>query len=294
MQDYRMETFLSLCSTLSYRRTAELLHITQPAVTQHIQHLEKVYGCRLFRYESRRLHPTAGAEILEKYAREFQLREEELLRRLQGQQIENLRIGATKTIGECVVSPYVEAFLEDKSRELTLIVDNTRHLLGLIDRGKLDFALIEGSFDKTQYGSSLFSRESFVGICGENHPFAGKEVCVPRLLQETLICREEGSGTRAILENKLLDYNESIAHFRRKICISSFPMILDYVKKGMGVSFVFEVLAKQNGLATFRILNCSVEREFNIVFLKNTDAEEKIRCFLGTEKGYPGIFHPGK
>ena len=41
MLDYRMNTFLTVCDTMNYRKAAELLHITQPAVTQHIQFLEK-------------------------------------------------------------------------------------------------------------------------------------------------------------------------------------------------------------------------------------------------------------
>ena len=40
MLDYRMETFLTLCQTLNYRATAQMLHITQPAVTQQIHCLE--------------------------------------------------------------------------------------------------------------------------------------------------------------------------------------------------------------------------------------------------------------
>ena len=44
MIDTRVETFLTLCRVMNYRRTAELLHMTQPAVTQHIHFLEARYG----------------------------------------------------------------------------------------------------------------------------------------------------------------------------------------------------------------------------------------------------------
>ena len=283
MLDYRMETFLSVCDTMNYRKTAELLHITQPAVTQHIHCLEQVYGCKLFLYENRRLQKTQSARILEQYSRSMQLGEEDLMRRLKNLPIRSLNVGATKTIGSCIISTYAESFISNPDRELTLIVDNTRTLLEMIDHGKLDFALIEGSFDKTRYGFSLFSREPFVGICAENHAFADRQVSMEELLQETFICREEGSGTRAILENKLLDFNESISHFRRCICTSSFPIILDFVRKGIGISFVFEVMAKRNHLSTFTLEDARIEREFNFVYLNHTDAPEKIRCFLGKQ-----------
>ena len=55
----KLETFLTLCETLNYRRAAERLHLTQPAVTKQIQALEAEYGAVLFQYDGRRLHKTA-------------------------------------------------------------------------------------------------------------------------------------------------------------------------------------------------------------------------------------------
>lgn len=280
MLDFRLQTFLSVCDTMNYRKSAEILHITQPAVTQHIQYLEHTYGCKLFQYENRQLKKTNAALILEQFARTMKINEEAMIRQLQNTEIKKLKIGATKTIGNCVISQYVEHFISLDGNELTLTVDNTEQLLHMIDSCKLDFALIEGNFDKTKYGYSLFSKEPFVGICAASHPFAGRAVPITELLTQTLIIREEGSGTRAILENTLLDFNESISHFHRKICINSFPLITDYVQKGLGISFVFQVLAKYCGLSTFTIENCSIEREFNFVYLKNIGIEDKIKFFL--------------
>lgn len=69
MLDHRTETFMAVCNVMNYREAAELLHITQPAVTQHIQFLEKEYGCRLFIYENRKLIKTPAAQMLEDYLR---------------------------------------------------------------------------------------------------------------------------------------------------------------------------------------------------------------------------------
>lgn len=291
MLDFRLETFLSVCDTMNYRRSAELLHITQPAVTQHIQHLEKFYGHKLFRYEGRRLKKTAAAELLEQYARTMKINEADMLRQMDERQIHDLRIGVTKTIAQCVIGQYAEHFLRCPDNDLTLIDENTQNLLDLIDQCKLDFALIEGIFDRRKYGSIRFSTEPFVGICAPDHPFAHQEVTIAQLLDQTLLCREEGSGTRAILENKLLDYNRSIYDFRRCICISTFSLILDFVRKGLGVSFVYEVLARQQGLPTFTIRDCQIRREFNFVFLRSTGAEDKIRRFIGYLPSEDGSHH---
>ena len=54
MQDFRVRTFLTVCRTLNYTRAAEELHITQPAVSQHIAFLEREYGADLFTYRRKK------------------------------------------------------------------------------------------------------------------------------------------------------------------------------------------------------------------------------------------------
>ena len=284
MLDYRIDTFLLLCKVMNFRKTADLLGITQPAVTQQIHYLENQYGRKLFQYESRRLVKTEAAVLLEQYARAAKLQEQDLLQKLENNPIYTLRVGATKTIGDYYLQGDIRRYLKSPDNALTLIVDNTEHLLHLLEENQLDFAVVEGFFDKARFDSILLRREPFVGICRKDHPFAGREVNMEELLRETIIHREDGSGTRAILEQELRGYNESLQRFQRHICISSFKIILDLVKQGFGVSFVYNILADSDtDLAKFSIRGESVVREFNIVYLKYADVDEKIRCFLGSE-----------
>ena len=282
MLDYRIDTFLTLCESMNYRKTAEMLHISQPAVTQQIHYLENQYGQKLFVYENRRLVKTEAAAILEQYARAAKLQQQDLLQKLESSPIHTLRIGATKTIGDYYLKEDIRRYLQSPDNALTLIVDNTEHLLRLLEENELDFSVVEGFFDKTRFDSILLRREPFVGICRKDHPFAGREVTMEELLQQTIIHREAGSGTRAILEQELRGYNESLQRFQRHICISSFNIILDLVKQGFGVSFVYNILADSDpGLAKFSIRGERVVREFNVVYLKYADMEEKIRLFFG-------------
>ena len=282
MLDYRIDTFLTLCEQMNYRKTAEMLHISQPAVTQQIHYLENQYGQKLFVYENRRLVKTEAAAILEQYARAAKLQQQDLLQKLESSPIHTLRIGATKTIGDYYLKEDIRRYLQSPDNALTLIVDNTEHLLRLLEENELDFSVVEGFFDKTRFDSILLRREPFVGICRKDHPFAGREVTMEELLQQTIIHREAGSGTRAILEQELRGYNESLQRFQRHICISSFNIILDLVKQGFGVSFVYNILADSDpGLAKFSIRGERVVREFNVVYLKYADMGEKIRLFFG-------------
>ena len=281
MLDYRIDTFLTLCECMNYRKTAEILHISQPAVTQQIHYLENQYGQKLFEYENRRLVKTEAAAVLEKYARAAKLQEKDLREKLENKPIHSLRIGATKTIGDYYLQGHIRRYLTSPDNALTLLVDNTERLLRLLEENALDFAVVEGFFDKTRFDNILLRREPFVGICRRDHPFAGREVTMEELLQETIIHREDGSGTRAILEQELRGYNESLQRFQRRICISSFNIILDLGKQGFGVSFVYNILADSDPeLAKFSIRGESVVREFNVVYLECADINEKSKLFF--------------
>lgn len=280
MVDYRVDTFLLLCQFMNYRKTADALGITQPAVTQQIHYLERKYGCKLFIYQNSRLQKTDAAVTLERYARAVRLQDQHLRNKLSSS-VRQLKIGATKTIGDYVLKEDIRRYLRREDHALSLVVDNTEHLLRLLEENQLDFAVIEGYFDRSLFDFRLFRREPFVGICPTGHPFAGREVSLTELFQETIIHREAGSGTRAILEQKLRGYNESLDRFKRQICISSFPMILDLVKEGFGVSFVYEVLADSDpDIEKFTIRGEPIVREFNIVYLKHADLQEKIHWFF--------------
>ena len=280
MMDYRIDTFLLVCERMNYRKTAEILGITQPAVSQQIHFLEQQYGCKLFVYKNARLQKTEAAELLEQYARAMRLQEQHLRQKLNCK-IQELKIGATKTIGDYVLKEQIRTFLTPEDHALSLVVDNTEHLLKLLEENQLDFAVVEGYFDRSRFDSQLLRLEPFVGVCSKAHPFAGREIPLPELFSQPLIHREEGSGTRAILEQMLQSRNQSLSRFKRQICISSFPVILDLVKNGYGVSFVYQVLADSDpDIAKFTISGETILREFRIVYLKYADLQEKIDAFL--------------
>lgn len=273
MLDHRLDTFLQLCNTMNYRETAELLHLTQPAVTQHIQYLERFYGCKLFSYDGRKLVKTDAAGMLERYARAAQYDQRAILSALSNAGRVAFRIGATKTIGDYLLPPQIAGLLRQQKYHLSVLVDNTAHLLGLLERGELDLALIEGFFDKAAYGSRLYRREPFVGVCRKEHPFSGRHLSMGTLLEETLILREPGSGTRAVLEQLLQQENLSPESFRSTCCVSSFEITRQLVVDGLGISFVYQAVADSDPrLDTFTLEGPDITREMNYVYLQNSSA----------------------
>ena len=279
--DPKLHTFLTLCQTMNYRMAAERLHLSQPAVTKQIQALEQSLQTKLFTYDGHTLHKTEKCLLLERYAISMQYQFEELQLAIAEKERTLLRIGATKTIGDYVLIDAIKDYLQDPSHELSLVVDNTKHLLHMLDENQLDFAIIEGTFSKTKYDSYLLRMEPFVGICVKDHPLCGKHIPVEDLLKETIIVREEGSGTRRIFEERLLASGYELNDFSRTVSISSFVAIKALVAAGIGISFVYDsVVAKDENIGTFTVDVLTEPHAFHVVYTRNTNAKKYSEQFL--------------
>ena len=279
--DSKLQTFLTLCQTMNYRIAAEQLHLSQPAVTKQIQSLEQMLQIKLFCYDGHVLHKTEACLLLERYAITQQYQFEELQLAIADKKRFNLRIGATKTIGDYVLIDAVKEYLSNPCHELSLMVDNTMHLLQMLDENQLDFAVIEGAFSKTKYDSYLLRMEPFVGICAKNSPLCGRHISVEELLKQTIVVREKGSGTRRIFEERLAAVGYELSDFYREVSISSFVSIKALVAAGIGISFLYNsVVAKENDIGTFTVDGITEPHPFHVVYTQNTSARNYAEQFL--------------
>lgn len=274
MLDYKIRTFIEVCRTMNYRKAAEILNMSQPSVTQHIQSLENYYGKRLFIYNGHRIEKTEYAKILEKYTLSQIHLEKEIEQKMNFASENRIKLGATKTIGNYVINNQIFSFLEETTNTLSFIIDNTRNLTALLKENEIDAALIEGKFDKSFFDYQLYKKEPYIGICKKNSILDGKEFSFEELMKNPIIVRENGSGTRAVLETELTKQNLSLDMFSRIDYISSFSYITELVSRGRGISFVYESLWKNNKkLGKFKVKNSEMKGEFNLIFPKNCKTE---------------------
>ena len=279
--DPKLHTFLTLCQTMNYRLAAEQLHLSQPAVTKQIQSLEHALQTKLFTYDGHTLHKTEKCLLLERFAISQQYQFEELQLAIAEKKRLNLRIGATKTIGDYVLIDAIKDYLSNPNHEISLVVDNTKHLLQMLDENQLDFAVIEGTFSKTKYDSYLLRMEPFVGICAKNSPLCGKQIPIEDLLDQTIIVREEGSGIRRIFEERLIAAGYELSDFCREVSISSFVSIKALVAGGIGISFLYNsVVAEENDIGIFTVAGITDPHAFHVVYTRNTSAKHYAEQFL--------------
>ena len=260
MLDFRMETFLAVCRRMNFTRAAEDLHITQPAVSQHVRWLETEYGAKLFHYGGRKLRLTEAGRLLLAAATTIRHDDIHLRERIErlGQPGGTLNLGATLTIGSYVLPRRLARYLEGRPGEtVRMTVANTRELLKKLDDGEIDFAVVEGFFEKSEYDSLPFSRERFVAVCGADYPLAGP--CTAEDLRgERLILREAGSGTREVFERYLETRNLSLRDFPRTVEIGGIEGIRAMVEEGCGIAFLYEAAVRRE-LAAGSLREVSLE-----------------------------------
>lgn len=254
MLDWRIDTFLDVCETLNYTHTAARLNITQPAVSQHISWLEKQLGVQLFSRQGRSLCLTEQGGLV-KEVLQTQRNDESLLKReltMLDSGNSTLSIGATLTAGEyllarplarwCKVHPQVRVRVDTA---------DTQDLLQRLDAGEIDCALVEGIFDSTRYSYKEWSHERMVCVEAANTENSsarriGKSTLTFHdLLKKTLIIREPGSGSRAVLEACLAHNNLVPDSFQQIIEVKGVGVSLEMVSSGLGITFAYESAVKQ-------------------------------------------------
>ena len=287
MLDFRIYTFLEVCKYMNFTKAAEALHITQTAVSQHIRYIEEYYQTRLFTFQGKKPVLTETGEYLLHAFTTLSHDQVYLKEQLLSMQKKKpaLIFGATLTIGEYVMPRFlIEYQTRHPDTVLTMITANTHELLDRISDGEIDFAIVEGYFDKTQYDYLTFSSEPYIAVAGT--PLF--EDCRPRslseLLDQKLIVREPGSGTREILEKHLEARNLSIHDFSGVSEIGNIPALKAVVSAGLGITFLYRSAAEEelkNGIL-FDVTpeNFSITHDFTLIWQKGSMFASRYRTIF--------------
>ncbi|WP_165445183.1 LysR family transcriptional regulator [Bacilliculturomica massiliensis] len=290
MLDLKIVTFLKVVETKSYTAAADVLHMTQPAVTQQIHRLEEHYGCRLVEFSGRSFRLTEGGRALYEYALLQQVNERLLISRIDGMK-SPMRIGATLSAADYYLQPALNSYILDRENKVRISVANTETLLSRLVKGQLDCAFVEGNFDRELFAYKEFCRADFRPVAASSHPLAGRNMRIEELYTYPLLLRESGSGTRDILENYLREQNDSIRSFDHRIEMSSFVMIKKLLRESNAISFMYEAVAeeevKRGELCFLQPLNYNVSHPLHFVWLKNglgSRAAEKVLFHMESER----------
>lgn len=283
MLDFRTETFLTVCQTMNFTAAAKQLNITQPAVSQHIHFLEEQYDTSLFIYQNKQLSLTRSGEILRKHMLTMKNDEKAVMEELKSTltETESLSIGVTMTIGEyAIVDKLANFLIRHPEINIHLHYGNTSQLLTLLDSGQISMAIVEGNYSKKDYSHKKYSTEDYIAVCAASHRFTTPNPhMISDLITERLLVREEGSGTRNILEQNLTARGLHISDFIHYTEVENMHTIIGLLKKDCGISFLYKIAVEpelRSGiLKEIPLSDFKMQHDFDIIWEKNSIYTDK-------------------
>lgn len=258
MENFRLKVFRTAARHLNFRRAAEELRLTQPAVTSQIKALEEEVGIAVFNRAGGHLTLTIQGEILLGYAeRLHRLADEavQALARSSGNVAGSLALGASQTIGQYLLPNLIAGFLRRHPHvTIRTLGGNTEEILEQLAQSHVDIALIEGPTLRRDVKTEPFLEDHMVLVVPADHRWADAELPLNDLASEPLITRELGSGSRRVVETALEAAGMDIKALHLRLTLDSTEGLLSAVEAGLGVAFVSRwAVRNQLALGTLRL-----------------------------------------
>lgn len=201
-----LKIFITVAETGKMSLAAKKLYLTQPTISQAIHELEAHYHTQLFDRLSKRLYITeTGRELLDLARNTVRSFEDLELHMENCTQTEHFRIGATVTVGSCLLPSLLEDFRQRKPLADTFsFIGNTAVIEDKLLKSELDAGIVEGVIKSPDLISIPMVEDYLVLACSKDHPFASLTSFCPSDLEGLdFVMREKGSGTRALFEEYL-------------------------------------------------------------------------------------------
>jgi DNA-binding transcriptional LysR family regulator len=206
--------FIEVAKQGGVSKAAEILHLTQSAVSMGLKELESQLGIKLFDRFGKKLVFNQNAEALLPKAIEIisKIQEFEGFASQQSLMSGGFVIGASTTIANYLLPKVISRFVQKYPEvEVSLKVGNTEQIIEQMKHFQLDIGFIEGPCEAKELRVEGWQQDELIFFAKAGHNLAGKEVDLNALLEARWILREKGSGTREIFEravfNKLPELN---------------------------------------------------------------------------------------
>ena len=296
MHDHKLKVFCAVADTGSFSKASKMVNLTQPAVSLQIQALEESYETALFERSGKNITLTPAGKLLYQYAKDIlnlYSSVEKEINNLTGLSKGSLQIGASSTIGNYLLPTVIIAFKKKYPKiDVNLFVSNTKGIIELLNAGRIDIGLVEGDVPKQSLDVEKLLEDELVLIMPPDHLWVKrKNISVSELLTQPVILREDGSGTRQMIEKHLMANKISPNNLRMSLVLGSTEAIKSAVEHGMGVSILSNWTVKKEvqfgTIKTNTFRDIRFIRNFNIVFHKRGALINTAKDFFDFLKIFP-------
>lgn len=288
-----LKIFIEVADSGKMSIAAANLFISQPTVSQAIRELEEHYGVLLFERLCKKLYITEKGKRLLYYARnvvkQFDDMEEMMF---QASYVEKIRIGATITVGSCILSDVIKSFTEINPKiETYSYVNNTKDIEEKLLKSELDIGIVEGKVKSPDLISIPEVNDCLILACSTKHPFAKKKtIKLAELSNESFAMREQGSGTRELFERYMLENRMSIRiAFEGSSSASIKKAVIENQCLAVISIRLVEGEIKSGQIHAIQNTDCDWDRYFSVVYHKNKVVTNEMKSLIEVVKNYKDV-----
>lgn len=250
MEIRHLQTFVIAAETQSFTRTAELVGLTQSAVSQHVGLLEKELGRALFDRGAKSVSLTEFGLSVHHHARKILEIVDEIKQDADQKSTEvvGLVTIASSTVPSEWLLPEILLIIRAAHPGIqeSVKVSDSERAIEAVESGEVDFALVGELPRATNLCAKRVAEDELVLVVAPQHALADEKTIEPKqLLEHPLIFRESGSGSRRCVENALSSAGVPISELTIPIEVNSNDAIRAAVERGVGISFLSQRALKR-------------------------------------------------
>jgi DNA-binding transcriptional LysR family regulator len=274
--DFRIKVFQTVATRLSFTQAARELFISQPAVTKHINELEKSVGRPLFNRHGPRISLTAEGTLMLGFANKMMALYEQMdeaIGKFRDTVSGQLHIGASTTVAQYVLPEILARFKAAYPQiRVTLLSDNSDHIENLVTDKKIDIGIIEGNaLNPLLHYEPFLKDEIVLATRGDNGKIKSAEIKTERIARLPLAVRETGSGTRDVVEKALEKNHLRLSDLQIEIALGSSESLKNYLLHSdcyafLSIHAIIEEM-HQHKLKIIEVTDLDITRTFRFVCL---------------------------
>jgi DNA-binding transcriptional LysR family regulator len=255
--------FLVACETKNFSQAGRQLHLSQPAISQTINNLEKHFGTKLFLRQGRSVDLTEIGQALRPMVMELvsaARRMEETVSSLQGEVVGEFEIGCSTASGKYLLPNLIARYRRIYPLvRINVLVTSRDSVIKKLVSGEVAMGVSSRRIDHRDLDYKDFFLDEVILIAPADHRWAGyRRVYPDDLLDEPMVLREESSGTIEVLKTGLLEHDISFDMLNVTMGLGNAEAIEMAVEEGIGVAFISR-LAAARGIELGRIVEVEVE-----------------------------------
>lgn len=285
----QLQVFIAVAELGSFTKAAKQLFLTQPAISWQVKTLETELGLVLLERADRSVSLTEAGEIFYRDAKRLHNLYEKMLSEMEeyrGLGTGKLRLGGSTIPGEYLLPNYIGRFKQTYPEiGVNLVIGDTGTIVEKLLIDEIQLGVIGAKVQEGKLELVPFLQDELILIAAPDHPWAKeKQVTLKDLSEGIYISREEDSGTKMVIEEKLAEKGIVMEKFKTAIELGSPRAVLTAVAAGLGLAWVSRWTAEESlrlGLVQeISVENFKVERNFYLATRPNRHLSPLTKAFM--------------